>query len=138
MLRRGVFLYLEDELMHFNETKKEIDRLRRDILHGSGMDEDENIGGGKSNLPGDTTGRKAIALASNAKLDRMERLVESIQSVFERLQPEKRKMIQMMYWDRPKLLTWEGVALKLHITKRTAGRWRKEIIHAIADRGGYK
>lgn len=124
--------------MHYHETKKEIERLKRDIIYGSQFNGDENIGGGKSNLPGDATARKAITLASNARLERMERIVESIDSVFYRLQPEKKQLVQMMYWDRPKLLTWEGIALKLHVTKRTAGRWRKEIIHAIGDRGGYK
>lgn len=135
-MRKGVFLYIEDELCHYHETIKEIERLKDDIIFGGSSD--ENSGGGKGSQPSDVTGKKAIALVTNAKLSRLEQITESIESVFQRLQPEKQQLIRLAYWTRPKLLTWEGVALKLHITKRTAGRWRKEIIYAIAERGGFK
>jgi hypothetical protein len=135
-LRRGVFIYIEDELSHYNETIKEIERTKRDILFGSQGNDDENIGGGKSNLPGDPTGRRAIALATNTRIDRMESIIHAIDSVYERLQPEKRKLIELMYWTRPRNYTWDGVAMKLHITRRTVSRWRSEVLCAIASRAG--
>lgn len=132
-IRAGTFNYLEDELMHYHDTMREIERMRLDILHqGSTSD-----GGGRGSAISDPTSRIAIELTSNLKLDRMERITNIIHAVVNRLQPEKRKLIQIMYWDRPRILTWQGAAIKLHITKRTAFRWRKEILKAIAERGGY-
>ena len=119
--------------MHYHDTVKEIERMRLDILHqGSASD-----GGSRGSAISDPTSRIAIELTSNLKLDRMERITGIIHAVVNRLQPEKRKLIQIMYWDRPRILTWQGAAIKLHITKRTAFRWRKEILKAIAERGGY-
>lgn len=136
-LKRSTFLYLENELTHYHDTLKEIERIRRDILFGVDSS-DENIGGGKSNLPSDQTSAKALRLATNTRLEHLERLTDVIDIVYDRVQNEKKKLIQLMYWDRPRLLTWDGVAAKLHIHKRTAFRWRKEILNAIAEKAGYK
>lgn len=137
-IKRKTFLYLEHELMHYHDTLHEIERTRRDILFGGKSTDDENIGGGRSNMPGDVTGSKAISLITNSRLEHMERITSVIDKVFERLQPEKRKLVQLMYWDRPRMLTWDGAAIKLHIHKRTAFRWRNEILHAIASHGGFQ
>ncbi|MEV2908589.1 hypothetical protein ABNF65_07985 [Paenibacillus larvae] len=65
-LRRGTFQHVESELYSFHETRKEIIRLKNEILYGSGP-VDENVGGGKSNLPGDPTGKTAVLLTSHKK-----------------------------------------------------------------------
>jgi RinA family phage transcriptional activator len=128
--------YIEDELTHYHDTLREIERLRQDILHGgrSSLGGDD---GGRGSGPSDPTARVAMALVADARIERMEKITRIIERVIPRLQPEKRKMVQIMYWDRPRMLTWQGVAIKLHITKRTAFRWRREIIHAIAEQGGF-
>lgn len=134
-LRRGVFLYLEDSLFHYFEMLNEIKRIRTDIIFGS---KSKEYSMGRSSFPADFTATRAIELVSNARLERLQRLTETIQSVIDRLQPEKKELVKLIYWDRPRLLTWEGAAQRLHITKRTAYRWRREIISAIADRGGFE
>lgn len=134
--RKATLDYIENELFHYFDTKKEIDQIRRDILHqhkSSIGDSDGSSGGGPSN----PTARIATELITNARLERMQKVMDVIDSVIDRLQPEKRQLIQIIYWDRPRILTWQGAAIKLHITKRTAFRWKREIIQAIAERGGY-
>lgn len=134
-LREGIFNYIEDELMHYHTTMSEIDRMRRDILFGSTTS--NNSGGSRTNLVSDPTAWKGIELAENYRIQRMEKITDAIGCVFERLQPEKKQLIQLIYWERPRIYTWQGAAMRLHITKRTAYRWRREIIHAIAERGGF-
>lgn len=134
-LRHETINYLETELIFFHDTKKEIQRMRMDIIKQSRSSTgDESI---RSSSKSDPTSRIAIELASNSRLERMERIVMIIDSVVGRIQPDKLRLIELMYWSRPRVYTWQGAAIKLHITKRTAFRWRKEIIHAIADRGGF-
>lgn len=132
-IRNSTLNYLEDELTHYHDTAKEIERIRLDILM-QGKQEQE---GGRGTSISDPTSRIAIELVSNARLERLIRIYQILSDIINRLQPEKKRLIQIMYWDRPRQLTWSGVAIKLHITKRTAFRWRREILRAIAERGGY-
>lgn len=134
-VRQNTFNYLEDELFHYYDTVREIDRIRYDIMH-QGRSSQGNDGGSRSGVS-DPTARIAIELVTDRRLERMSRIADAIGTVIDRLQPEKRQLLQIVYWDRPRILTWQGAALKLHITKRTAYRWRREIIHAIAERGGF-
>ena len=132
-IRQVTLNYLEDELFHYHDTIREIDRIRTDIIM-QGKQEESGVRG--SNIS-DPTSRIAIELSTNLRLERLLRISIVIQEIINRLQPEKKRLIQIMYWDRPRILTWQGAAIKLHITKRTAFRWRKEILHAIAERGGF-
>ncbi|WP_237703247.1 hypothetical protein [Paenibacillus larvae] len=59
-LRRGTFQHIESELYSYHETRKEIIRLKNEILYGS-TPADENVGGGRSNLPSDPKGRDCSA-----------------------------------------------------------------------------
>ena len=101
------------------------------------MDEDDNIGGGKSNLPGNPTQSVAIALVSNRRMDNLERVVQVIGYVYTGLPDEKKRLVELKYWERPQTLTWDGIALRLNVSRRTALNWREEIVHAIAHLMGW-
>ena len=136
-LRRGTFQHVESELYAYHDTKKEIVRLKNEILHASAP-RDENIGGGRSNLPGDPTGRTATLLMTHRKIEQLERIVEAIEIVVERLPEKKREMVKLRYWDKPRTLTWDGVAMRIGIGRATAMRWRDEIVYAIAEKIGWR
>ncbi|MFD1954284.1 transcriptional regulator [Paenibacillus thailandensis] len=135
-LRRGTFQHIESELYAYHETMREIVRLKNDILHGKTSD-DENAGGGRSSLPGDPTGRTATLLASHTKLEQMQHVTRAIEWVVERLPDDKRRLVEKRYWTRPQTLTWDGLALELNISRRTALNWRDEIINSIAVKLGW-
>ncbi|AUS03462.1 DUF722 domain-containing protein [Paenibacillus larvae] len=136
-LRRGTFQHIESELYSYHETRKEIIRLKNEILYGS-TPADENVGGGRSNLPSDPTGEIAVLLTSHKKLEQLERIVNAIESVVEGLPEKKKEMIKLRYWTRPQTLTWEGVAQRIEKDRTTAIRWRNEIIREIANRIGWR
>ncbi|MEV2356652.1 transcriptional regulator [Paenibacillus larvae] len=136
-LRRGTFQHIESELYSYHETRKEIIRLKNEILYGS-TPADENVGGGRSNLPSDPTGEIAVLLTSHKKLEQLERIVNAIESVVEGLPEKKKEMIKLRYWTRSQTLTWEGVAQRIEKDRTTAIRWRNEIIREIANRIGWR
>jgi len=136
-IRKGTFQHVESELYAYHDTKREIERIKIDILHGVGSS-DENIGGGKSNLPGDPTGKKATRLTSDKRLMHLEAITEAVDSVVSRLADEKRELIRLKYWTRPQTLTWDGIALQLNVSRRQAINWRDGIVYAIAERTGWK
>jgi RinA family phage transcriptional activator len=68
----------------------------------------------------------------------MEEMVAVIDSVVNRLPMDKQKVIQLRYWKRPQLLTWEGIAQEAHISRRQAFNIRDEIIWAMANMLGMR
>jgi RinA family phage transcriptional activator len=131
-LTKRQFSYIESEISHFHDTKKAIVLLRNELLHGS-QGSDENIGGGKSNLPGNPTERKATLLADNKRLNRMQEMASAIETVYERLPDEKKAVVQLRYWNKNNPITWETVADRLYSSRRTVIRYRDEIVYKIAE-----
>lgn len=136
-VRKSTFKHVEDELKAYHDTRKEIIRLRNDLLCGRSS-YDENVGGGRSSTPGDPTGRMATALATNRRLQHLEGIVQAIENVYERLPPHKQRLVNIYYWTKPQLLSWDGIAQKLNVSRRQAFNWRDEIIFAIGQTIGWR
>ena len=135
-LDEGVFRHVEAELFRYHDTKREIEKVRKDIIYRTSPP-DENVGGGRGNLPGDPTGRTATILLSHRKLEQMERVVEAISTVYEMLPEEKKKLVKMRYWSPNQRYTWDRIALELHASKTTVLRWRDDIVEMIAQEVGW-
>lgn len=136
-LKKATFKHIESELYIYKDTLKEIEELRKDIMFTK-MNDDENIGGGTSGLPSSPTERIATRLATHKRLNRLEEVANAIEKVYTGLPEDYQKLIKLKYWTRPQTLTWDGIADKLFTTKRTAQRWRDEVIYAIAEVVGWR
>lgn len=136
-IRKGTFQHIESELYAYHDTRKEIVRLKNEILYCRSSS-DENVGGGKGNLPGDPTGRTAVLLTTHKKLEQLQNIVDAIEKVVDRLTEDRKKLIRLRYWDKPQILTWDGIAAELHVSRRTAMNWRDEIVRAIAEKIGWR
>jgi RinA family phage transcriptional activator len=127
---------VEQELRKYHETIKHIELRRQEILYdNTGPDV---VGGGRSNIPGNPTLRKATALDSDRKLRNLTNVVEAIEYVWTGLDDTKKQLVKLYYWTRPQTLTLEGVAQHLHIGLRTAKRYRYEILRDIAVQLGWR
>jgi len=135
-IKPGTFKHVESELYAYHDTKKEIERLKNNILHASPTP--DRTGGGRSNIPNDPTGRTATLMVTHRKIEQLERIANAIESVYERLPAEKQKLVQLKYWTKPQTLTWEGIALKLDVSRRTAINWRDEIVYVVAELLGWR
>lgn len=136
-LRTATFKHIESELYNYQETIKEIQKLRNDIMFATGSD-DENVGGGRSSEPGRPTERIATKLTSHKTLIQLEEIVSAIQKVYVALTKDHQTLIEMRYWTKPQTLTWDGLAEKLHVSKRQALRWRDKIVEEIAKNLGWR
>ncbi|WPZ17810.1 transcriptional regulator [Geobacillus subterraneus] len=132
-LHKDIVRYVEHNLYHYHEYIREIQRLRNDILYGVKLTTDENVGGGRSNLPSSPTERRTIELLTHRRLETLERVTHAIKTVYEALPDEKRKLIKLKYWTKPQRYTWDGIAEQLCVTRITCLRWRNEIVYAIAE-----
>jgi len=132
-LRKEIRKYIESELRHYRENRKEIEAMREDIVEGSpgGLD-GQPRGPGISN----PTERNATRLLTNRRLGKLEETVNAIEIVVEELDEDRRKLIEYTYFKRPRTLTDAGVACRLNVSIRTFYRWRDLIIHRIAHELG--
>lgn len=135
-IKKGTFQHIESELFAYHETRQEIVRLKNEILYGKSYF--ENTGGGRSNLPGDPTGRTATLLTTHRELENLQRIVDAIESVYESLPEDKQRLVQLKYWSKPQTRTWDGIAMEMSTHRVTLIRWRNDIVKAIALKLGWR
>lgn len=136
-IRKATFKHVESELYSFKDTKKEIQKLRQEIVYGS-TSNDENVGAGKNSYrsPGRPTEMIATRLVTDKRLRNLEEIVEAIESVYENLSDEQRDLINLRYWNGKH--SWEHIAEKCNMSERTVYRHRKAIICTIAEKVGWR
>lgn len=127
--------HVEAEIYAYPFRKREIQRLRGEILTPYDDEpDDKTVVKGKNSvrMPGDPTGRMAVALASHAKLVHLERVIDAIEEVYNRLPEVKREFIRVKYWTQPQRLTLVGICQELSISESTYKRWRRQFVEDVA------
>ena len=132
-LQRPQKEYVEFELRHYKQTKKEWNDLIKQIICGS----DYTI----TDMPRSTdvsnpTMQKAVRLVSNPRLAALERTITAIEYITGELPEEKYRLVQLKYWTYPRTLTDEGLAVELCCDRRTIYRWMDDILLGIAQELG--
>lgn len=136
-LKKATFKHIESELYSYQDTLREIEFLRRNIMFCKEND-DENVGGGRSSLPSSPTEKIGTRLATHKKLNQLEEVAHAIEKVYTGLPEDYQKLVRLKYWTRPQLKTWEGIADELHVNRATAMRWRDMIIQTISELLGWR
>ena len=132
-VKSGAFRHIEAEIHSYHETVKEINRRREELLSKPS----EELVGGRPNTPGDPTGSIVARLVDDKRLMELERIAYAIETVYNTLDDEYRELVRVYYWTRPQTLTWDGIALQLNVSRRTALYRRKQIVQAIGERLGW-
>ncbi|MGD7007607.1 transcriptional regulator [Metabacillus sp. 84] len=136
-VRKATFKHIESELFDYKDTIKEIEFLRQNIMFCKESD-DENIGGGRSSFISSPTERIATRLLTHKKLQQLEQIAQAIEDVYTKIPETHRQLVQLKYWTKPQLKTWDGIANELHVNRATAFRWRDTVIEAIAEVLGWR
>lgn len=134
-ISKATFKHIEAELYKYKNTVDEIKKLRYNIIQST--PDDENIGGGRSGLISKPTELLATRLTTHKQLDYLEDIAYAIETIYNISPDHFKKLIQVRYWSRNDL-HWEGIALNLNCTKRTAIRWRDKIVYDIAEVLGWR
>ena len=134
---KRTFKYIEKEIYSLHDTLKEIKLIEYEIVHGNDVDIDSPQPGRTSvRTINDTTAIKATELVEHKRLKRMKEKADAILKVYNSLPEEKKRLIELYYWDRPGELTWEGVAKELNMGRATAIRWRNSFVLKVAEEMG--
>lgn len=138
--QKDAFRHVEAELYAYPYRKKEITRLREEILAPfDDKPDDPTVVKGKNSVrqPGDPTGNMAISLAGHAKLLHLERVSNAIEEVYEQLTELQQEFVRLKYWTKPQKLTAIGICSELGISDRTYSRWRRNFVNRIAEKLGW-
>lgn len=133
---KPTFKHIEAEFYKYYQTVKEIKQLENEIIYETSND-DENVGGGRSNIPFKPTERKATRLATHRELKYLKDVVYAIETVYNLSPEEYKELIRLKYWSN-RDLTWDGIANELHMSRRKALSMRNEIILATAELLGWR
>lgn len=129
-IKRANFRMIEAELYCYEESKEQLELLRKEIIESTPSQE-INVKTG----PGDPTQTKVIKLLNSREIIEMERRLKAIDKAIEILktsnEPKKYKLLHMKYFERR--YTDVGICMELGISERTFYRWRREIIELIAN-----
>jgi RinA family phage transcriptional activator len=139
--KKITFKHAEAEWYNYHNTLKEIARLRESIMNPFDDDpEDPTIvkGANSVRIPGDPTQRLATRLTTSKQLSYLSEVVQAIEQVYNTLPDTHKELVRLRYWSKNNRLTWEGIALKLNVSKRQAIRWRDEIIIATIELLGWR
>ncbi|EUJ46681.1 DUF722 domain-containing protein [Paenilisteria rocourtiae] len=138
-LTKAQFQYIEDELRHYHETKKELEELRSNVITGSIYREyrDDNIGGSSGGGISNPVERQATILEMDKQINRMGKVVSAIESVICKISECDKTMIQLRYWSNYKH-KWEYIATQSFMERSTAIRHRDVIIKEIAEQLGFR
>lgn len=134
-MRKSTINYLESELIQYNSTQKRMNDLREEIQY-PWQENDENIGGGQSNTISSTTERKATRLVTDKRLAHMERVSEAITNVYDSAAQVERDLMDLMYFDKPRKYTVDGVIDRLNVSRATFFRLKKRVLCNLADELG--
>ena len=126
-----VYRYIEYELYHYEQYKRDIKRERERILEGSPPPPDGMPKGGKEGKP---TEEKAVRLSSSASIAAMERVVEAVDMALKRLTDRHRRLFALLYvsgrWDK------YAVCNELYMSYATFKRYKWELIVAVGQELG--
>ncbi|WP_017728513.1 DUF722 domain-containing protein [Halalkalibacterium ligniniphilum] len=137
-LRKATFKHVEAELYAYPDTKKEIKRLREQIMNDTEIDENVGMGSNSVRVASRPTEQIATRLTTNKTLRNLEEISDAIESVYEQLEESQKKLIRLRYWNGRRGFSWERIALECNISERTVYNYRNMIIDAIAERVGWR
>ena len=128
-IERRVFRYVEYELYNYDDTKKELERCREEILESSPAPPEVNVQSGL----GDPTVRKVEKLLTTTYIARAEQTIKAIEKSLDMLTDVHRKLFKLKYQDG---LPWQEVCLEMDISDRTYFRWRRELVAMVGQQLG--
>lgn len=135
----ATFRYIESEIYNLESTKKDIKKLRLEILNPTKQVDDNIVYGPlQKGEPTRATEVMATRLMTNKMLRNQEEMVQAIESIYSKLPEEYKQVIRLKYWNPNKNMKMEHIAEECFMHRNTAGKIRKNFVRAVALEVGMK
>ncbi len=139
-ITKPTFKKCEAEWFNYHKTVKEIKLLEDAIMHPFDEEQDDpTIIKGATSVrdTGDPTGITAVRLTRHKQLNYLREIASAIETVYNELPKEHKKLVHIRYWSN-RYLTWNEIAEECSISSRQGQRWRDSIILATVEMLGWR
>lgn len=133
-LTRDDLSWLEDKFMRYNQLDKEI-AIRKEELKMK--EEDENVGGGKSNVMNSPVESQVIKEQSDRYIRTRLIWKDAIQKVYNESSSDVQGIIEDKYWGDQSYQSWQAIGEQRYISKSQIYRVRYDILEKLAKEIGY-
>ncbi len=127
-INKSVFRYIEHELYNYEQTKRDLQLYREQVLEGTSIPEVSVQSG-----LGDVTQNKAVKLASSAFVVQAERIIDAVDKSLAMLGEQHRTLFKYKYYD---CMPWQEIAVEMGISDRQYFKLRREIVIAVGQKLG--
>lgn len=139
-ITKPTFKKTEAEWFNYYKTVKEIKLLEEAIMYPFEEEPDDPAvvkGANSVRDVGSPTEITALRLTRHKQLNYLREIASAIESVYNELPKEKKRLVQVRYWSN-RNLTWDGIADEMNYGRRTVIRWRNAIISTTIEVLGWR
>jgi len=129
-LERHDIKKLEGYIKNIKQYRKDLKFRGYEILENH---DPENIGAGKSNMPGNPIEREVLKRFNDKKYNNLDNIVSSVEKLIANVDDETLQIMKMKYWSDLDEYSWEDIADELFISRRTLGRRRDKWLLLLAE-----
>jgi len=127
-INKSIFRYIEHELYNYEQTKKDLQLYREQVLEGT-VSPEVSVQSG----PGDVTANKAIKLTSSAFVVQAERVIQAIDKALSILGDKHNELFKLKYQMG---VSWPQITIDMGISDRTYYRLRRELVITVGQHLG--
>lgn len=129
------FKRVEQLLEDYPKLDSEIKKRRLALLYPV-REHDENIGGSKSQSNTSLAETFVVTLDQDRRLTRLEEQKFIIEEVLNKLQEDDYSVIKLYYFEKPRTLTWDGIAMATRNSRSRCFEVRKSVVEEIGRKLG--
>lgn len=99
--------------------------------------QDENIGGGRSNVPGKPVENIAITIADDMEIQGLKKNKQIVSDCLSNADNDTKIIVNELYFKKNPTLTLRGIATKLNSNRTTVSNKRTALFEAIRRKQGW-
>ncbi|MDK9869959.1 transcriptional regulator [Staphylococcus equorum] len=130
-LERHDIAKLEGYIKNIKQYRKELKFRGYELLENH---DPENIGAGKSNMPGNPIEREVLKRFSDKKYNNLDNIVSSVEKLINTVDDDSLEAMKLKYWhEQGAYLTWEDVANEYNMSRTAMTNRRNAWLMMLAD-----
>lgn len=130
-LERHDIKKLEGYIKNIKQYRKDLKFRGYEILENH---DPENIGAGKSNMPGNPIEREVLKRFNDKKYNNLDNIVSSVEKLIANVDDDSLDAMKLKYWnEQGAYLTWEDVANEYNMSRTAMTNRRNAWLMMLAD-----
>lgn len=130
-LERHDIAKLEGYIKNIKQYRKELKFRGYELLENH---DPENLGAGKSNMPGNPIEREVLKRFSDKKYNNLDNIVSSVEKLINTVDDDSLDAMKLKYWhEQGAYLTWEDVAKEYNMSRTAMTNRRNAWLMMLAD-----